>query len=71
MEKKINLLNLTKNELEKFVVENGMKKFYAKQIFSWLHEKFVRDINDMTNISIKDREILKEKSYIPFLNLLK
>ena len=37
MEKKINLLNLTKNELEKFVVENGMKKIYARQIFSWVH----------------------------------
>lgn len=71
MEKKVNLLNLTKSELEKFVVENGMKKFYAKQIFSWIHEKFVRDINDMTNISLKDREVLKEKAYIPFLNLLK
>lgn len=71
MEKKVNLLNLTKSELEKFVVENGMKKFYAKQIFSWVHEKFVRDINDMTNISLKDREVLKEKAYIPFLNLLK
>lgn len=71
MNNKINLLNLTKTELENFVVENGMKKFYAKQIFSWLHEKFVRDINDMSNISLKDREMIAEKAYIPYLNLLK
>ncbi|MGL4403382.1 MAG: 23S rRNA (adenine(2503)-C(2))-methyltransferase RlmN [Fusobacteriaceae bacterium] len=71
MENKINLLNLTKNELEKFVVENGMKKFYAKQIYQWLHQKMARDINEMTNISLKDREKLSETSYIPLLNLVK
>lgn len=71
MENKINLLNLTKNELENFVVENGMKKFYAKQIYQWLHQKMARDINEMTNISLKDREKLSEVSYIPLLNLVK
>lgn len=71
MEKKINLLDLTKNELENFVVENGMKKFYAKQIYQWLHQKMARDINEMTNISLKDREKLSEVSYIPLLNLVK
>lgn len=71
MNNKINLLDLTKVELEKFVVENGMKKFYAKQIYSWLHQKFARDINDMSNISLKDREMIAEKAYIPYLNLLK
>lgn len=71
MEIKINLLNLSLVELEDLIVKNGMKKFYAKQIFSWLHEKLARDINDMTNISLKDREILGKISYIPYLNLLK
>lgn len=47
-----------------------MKKFYGKQIFTWLHQKIVRDLNDMTNISLKDREALIEKAYIPFLNLV-
>lgn len=71
MNQKINLLNLTKGELEKLVVENGMKKFYSKQIFSWLHQKFIRDINEMSNISLKDREKLNEIAYIPYLNLIK
>ena len=48
-----------------------MKKFYGKQIFNWLHQKIVRDINEITNLSLKDRELLAEKTYIPFLNLLK
>lgn len=71
MSEKINLLNLDEKELTNFVLSLGMKKFYGKQIFQWLNKKIIRDINDMTNISLKDREILMEKSYIPFLNLLK
>lgn len=71
MENKINLLNLTKEELEKLCIETGMKKFQAKQMFQWLHQKLIRDINEITNISLKDREKLSEVAYIPFLNLVK
>ena len=70
-ENKTNLLNLRYNELEEFILELGMKKFNAKQIFAWLHEKNVRRIDDMTNISAKFRTFLSEKAYIPYLELLK
>lgn len=68
---KINILDLTKKELMDLVVSLGMKKFYGKEIFVWLHKKIARSFDDMTNISLKDRELLKEKTYIPFFNLLK
>lgn len=68
---KINLLNLNLAELEGFLVENGMKKFVAKQIFSWLHEKMIRNFDEMLNISKANREILREKSYIPLFDLIK
>lgn len=68
---KINILNLSQKELTDFLIENGMKKFYGKEIFVWLHKKMIRNFDDMTNISIKDRELLREKTYIPFFNLLK
>ncbi len=71
MSEKINLLNLNQQELEELVISLGMKKFYGKQIFNWLHQKIVRDLNEITNLSLKDRELLVEKTYIPFLNLLK
>ena len=71
MSEKINLLNLNQQELEEFVVSLGMKKFYGKQLFNWLHKKIVRDLNEVTNLSLKDRELLTEKAYIPFLNILK
>lgn len=71
MSEKINLLNLNQQELEELVISLGMKKFYGKQIFNWLHKKIERDLNEITNLSLKDRELLAEKAYIPFLNLLK
>ena len=71
MTDKINLLNLNQKELEDLVISLGMKKFYGKQIFNWLHKKIVRDLNEITNLSLKDRELLGEKAYIPFLNLLR
>lgn len=71
MSEKINLLNLNQQELEELVISLGMKKFYGKEIFNWLHQKIVRDLNEITNLSLKDRELLSEKAYIPFLNLLK
>lgn len=67
---KINLLSLNLNELEEFLLNNGFKKFNAKQIYSWLHNKIVRKIDDMTNISLKQREVLKNIAYIPYLNII-
>ena len=68
---KINILNLTQEELTELLVSLGLKKFYGKEVFIWLHKKITRSFDEMTNLSLKDREILKEKTYIPFFNLLK
>ena len=68
---KINILNLSQEELTDFLVSLGLKKFYGKEVFIWLHKKIVRNFDDMTNISLKDREILKESAYISLFNLLK
>ena len=37
-----------------------MPKFAAKQIASWLYEKKVASIDEMTNLSLKHREMLKD-----------
>ena len=68
---KVNILNLTQEELTEFLVSLGLKKNYGKEVFIWLHKKIIRNSDDMTNLSLKDREILKENAYIPFFNLLK
>lgn len=44
----------------KSVTKNlGMPSFAAKQIASWLYDKKVSSIDEMTNISLKHRELLK------------
>ncbi len=67
---KKNLLNLNYQQLEELIVELGMKKFNAKQIYEWLHVKIIRKIDEMSNISKKNRDLLEEKAYIPYLNLI-
>ena len=37
-----------------------MPRFSAKQIASWLYDKKVNSIDDMTNLSLKHRDLLKD-----------
>ncbi len=54
------LLGLTIAELQQVVKTLGMPSFAAKQIASWLYVKRVGSIDEMTNLSLKHRELLKE-----------
>ncbi len=53
------LLGLTLAELQVVVKELGMPGFSARQIASWLYDKRVSSIDEMTNLSLKHRELLK------------
>ena len=57
---KIPLLGKTLYEIQQIVANMGMPKFAAKQIASWLYDKKVDSIDEMTNLSLKHREALKE-----------
>lgn len=57
---KIDILSLSLEELENILIENGEKKFRAKQIFQWLHVKRVFDFSKMTDISVQLRQSLNE-----------
>ena len=57
MKKDIKSLNLEQLTEELFSV--GEKKFRAKQIYSWIHEKLVDSFDEMTNLSKDLREKLK------------
>ena len=60
MMQKIPLLGMTLSELQQVVKQLGMPAFSAKQIASWLYTKRVASIDEMTNLSLKHRELLKE-----------
>ncbi len=63
------LIGKTLYELEKLVVSLGLEKFRAKQIYKWIYTKSVRDFDQMTDLSVKARETLKENTQIGSLKL--
>ena len=72
----MSIYDLTKEDLEKYLLEIGEKKYRANQIFSWLYEKRVDTFDKMTDLSkdlinklnddfdIKKLELLKEEKDI-------
>ncbi len=61
VEPKIPLLGMTLAELQQVVKEAGMPAFTAKQMADWLYAKKVATIDEMTNLSVKNRERLNER----------
>jgi len=58
--KKKDIRKLSASQIKKFFTENGEKAFRAKQVHEWLWKKSAQSFDDMTNISLKTRELLKE-----------
>lgn len=54
------LLGKTLGEVQQIVKNLGMPKFAAKQITSWLYDKKVTSIDEMTNLSLKHRAALND-----------
>ena len=55
------LFGLTLDELERIAAENGMPRFAARQIASWLYRKGADSIGGMTDLSLKNREKLRSE----------
>ena len=61
MEQEKYLLGMTLAEIAKEVELLKLPKFTAKQIADWVYVKRVTKIDEMTNISVRNRDILKKK----------
>ncbi|MBO7615106.1 MAG: 23S rRNA (adenine(2503)-C(2))-methyltransferase RlmN [Bacilli bacterium] len=57
----INLYGLEMEKLKKLMVEEGQKPFRAVQLYTWIYEKKATSFDEMSDISLKFREVLKEK----------
>ncbi|HEY4713317.1 MAG TPA: hypothetical protein VIH30_03615, partial [Aquirhabdus sp.] len=55
---KVNLLGMTRKELETYFETIGEKKFRAAQVMKWIHQLGVTDFNEMTNLAGSLREKL-------------
>lgn len=56
---KTDIKSMDMQELQTFVEVLGEKKFRAKQLYMWMHQKLVRDFEEMTNLSKSFREKLQ------------
>ncbi|MEM7163566.1 MAG: 23S rRNA (adenine(2503)-C(2))-methyltransferase RlmN [Bacteroidota bacterium] len=57
---KRDIRNISKEDLRAFFLEHGEKAFRSKQVMEWLWKFSARTFDEMSNISLSTRELLKE-----------
>ena len=60
MVEKKDIRTLSLPEIEHFFFEKNEKKFRAHQVYDWLWKKYCLSFREMTNLSVKTRELLDE-----------
>ena len=68
---KKNIRSLSVEELSVFFKKHGVAKFRAKQVHEWLWKKKAISFDEMTSLSIRDRELLKNYFSINALTIHK
>tara|TARA_B100000686_G_C16795978_1_gene982366 strand:+ start:1256 stop:2362 length:1107 start_codon:yes stop_codon:yes gene_type:complete len=61
---RVNLVGLSRQEVEKLFSDISLPRFRAKQVWHWIYHYGIRDFGEMTNISLKLRRDLKKKFII-------
>ena len=69
MENKNDIRSLTLDELTSFFQKNDMPSYKAKQVYEWLWKKSCLSFDEMTNISLETRKLLKNKFIINHINI--
>jgi 23S rRNA (adenine2503-C2)-methyltransferase len=70
MKNKINIKNLSKDEIRHFIEERGLPQYRAEQLFHWIYKKYVSSIDGITEFSKELREVLDKDAYISDLMLV-
>lgn len=55
----INLYGLTLTKLEELMIKYEQKKYRATQLFTWIYEKGATSFDEMSDVSIRFRDVLK------------
>jgi 23S rRNA (adenine2503-C2)-methyltransferase len=61
---RVNLLGLTRPELEAFAVEAGGKAFRARQLMSWIYKRGVADFAAMSDLAKEFRALLEQRAEV-------
>lgn len=60
MAEKTDIKSMDQEQLQCYVEQLGEKKFRAKQLYQWMHQKLALEFEEMTNLSKAFREKLEE-----------
>ena len=69
MKNKNDIRSLTLDELTSFFQKNDLPSYKAKQVYEWLWKKSCLSFDEMTNISLETRKLLKNKFVINHINI--
>ena len=69
MKNKNDIRSLTLDELTSFFQKNNLPSYKAKQVYEWLWKKSCLSFDEMTNISLETRKLLKNKFVINHINI--
>ena len=69
MDKKKDIRALTKDQLREFFQKQGDKAFRGNQVYEWLWQKSAHSFEDMTNISLETRAMLKQNFVINHISV--
>lgn len=64
MTSKIDLRNLTFEELQRWITDLGLESYRAEQIFRWIFLAHIQSFDQMTNVSKKWRALFQEQAYL-------
>lgn len=64
------IYGISLKDLENFFMENGYKKFKAKQVYDWLYKKRVKSFNEMYNVSNSAIKLLEENFYFNDIEII-
>ncbi|MFZ6009008.1 MAG: 23S rRNA (adenine(2503)-C(2))-methyltransferase RlmN [Bacteroidota bacterium] len=66
---KRDIRKLKLDELKEFFIQHGDKPFRAQQVYEWLWKKSAKEFDQMTNLSLPTRELLKAHFTINFIKV--
>ena len=66
MEEPFVLLGKSLDEIKAWAVELGMPSYAAAQLYDWVYKKRARSFGEMTNLSLRHRELLAAKATLGF-----
>ncbi len=61
MHSRIDILNLSLDELKDILIRHSIPSFHGKQIFSWIYKKSAGDFSTMSDLSAQLRSFLENK----------